>query len=199
MPNVLAGPIALTKQLHHLASVGHLLASVIQQPQSQWSFLQVRNVILAMSDLILGLETALAMEPEISAKLKAHASIIDDKMSSAAAAAVQAQMPSISSAHSVSSIANFPFTAPQPAQPAASFGPEREDPDNWTFGFSPDHQMQLQDVLTSNWPFDFTSHGSLGLDGFDASVPSVQMPHVNFWEAPIKAWGQWDPDGGRGR
>jgi len=196
VPNILTGLVALTKQLHHLASVGHLLASVIQQPQSQWSFLQVRNVILAMSDLILGLETALAMKPEISAKLKAHASIIDDKMSSAAAAAVQAQMPSISSAHSVSSIANFPFTAPQPA---ASLGPEREDPDNWTFEFSPDHQMRLQDVLTSNWPFDFTSHGSLGLDGFDASISSVQMPHVNFWEAPIKAWGEWDPDGGRGR
>jgi hypothetical protein len=199
VPTIFAGLIALTKQLHHLASVGHLLASVIQQPQSQWSLLQVRNVILAMSGLILGLETALAMKPEISAKLKAHASIIDDKMSSAAAAAVQAQMPSISNTHSASSIANFPSPAPPPAHPAANFGLERDGPDNWTFDFSPDHQMQLHDVLTSNWPLDFASHGSLGLDSFDAAVPSAQMPHVNFWEAPIKAWGEWAPDEGRGR
>lgn len=151
-----------------------------------------------MSDLILGLETALAMKPEISAKLKAHASIIDDKMSSAAAAAIQAQMPSISNTHSASSIANFPSAARPPAHPAANFGFERDGPDNWTVGFSPDHQMQLHDVLTSDWPLDFISHGSLGLDSFDASVPSAQMPHVNFWEAPVKAWGEWASDRGRG-
>lgn len=70
-------------QLHHLAGVGHLLGSVIQSPLSQWTYLQVRNVLLAMVDLLASLEACSSTEGS-SARLKAHIQRIDAYMTNAA-------------------------------------------------------------------------------------------------------------------
>ena len=73
----------LTGQMHHLAGVGHLLGSVIQSPLSQWTYLQVRNVLLAMVDLLASLEANTSTEGG-SARLKAHIQRIDAYMTNAA-------------------------------------------------------------------------------------------------------------------
>jgi hypothetical protein len=70
--------------MHHLAGVGHLLGSVIQSPLSPWSYLQVRNVLLAMADLIGGLESSLSNIQGIANKLRDHIFRIDQYMTSAA-------------------------------------------------------------------------------------------------------------------
>lgn len=97
--------------MHHLAGIGHLLGSVIQSPLSQWTYLQVRNVLLAMVDLLASLESVLSSNgtsetyPGIggigsasrgagqgggagkgggSARLKAHVARIDQYMTNAA-------------------------------------------------------------------------------------------------------------------
>jgi hypothetical protein len=69
--------------MHHLAGVGHLLGSVIQSPLSQWTYLQVRNVLLAMVDLLASLEANTSTEGG-SARLKAHIQRIDAYMTNAA-------------------------------------------------------------------------------------------------------------------
>lgn len=69
--------------MHHLAGVGHLLGSVIQSPLSQWTYLQVRNVLLAMVDLLASLEACSSTEGG-SARLKAHIQRIDAYMTNAA-------------------------------------------------------------------------------------------------------------------
>jgi len=73
----------LTIKMHHLAGVGHLLGSVIQSPLSQWTYLQVRNVLLAMVDLLASLEANTSTEGG-SARLKAHIQRIDAYMTNAA-------------------------------------------------------------------------------------------------------------------
>jgi hypothetical protein len=70
-------------QMHHLAGVGHLLGSVIQSPLSQWTYLQVRNVLLAMVDLLASLEANTSTEGG-STRLKAHIQRIDAYMTNAA-------------------------------------------------------------------------------------------------------------------
>lgn len=75
--------VRLIKQMHHLAGVGHLLGSVIQSPLSQWTYLQVRNVLLAMVDLLASLEANTSTEGG-SARLKAHIQRIDAYMTNAA-------------------------------------------------------------------------------------------------------------------
>lgn len=75
--------LKLTNQMHHLAGVGHLLGSVIQSPLSQWTYLQVRNVLLAMVDLLASLEANTSTEGG-SARLKAHIQRIDAYMTNAA-------------------------------------------------------------------------------------------------------------------
>ncbi|EIW72836.1 hypothetical protein TREMEDRAFT_26656 [Tremella mesenterica DSM 1558] len=70
--------------LQHLAGVGHLLGSVIQRPLSQWTYLQVRNVLLAMADLLTTLESSLSQAAGLAQKLKSHVSRIDQYMTTAA-------------------------------------------------------------------------------------------------------------------
>ncbi|GMK60090.1 hypothetical protein CspeluHIS016_0903070 [Cutaneotrichosporon spelunceum] len=66
--------------MHHLAGVGHLLGSVIQSPLSPWSYLQVRNVLITMANLVSGLETSLTNIQGIGNKLKDHVNRIDQYM-----------------------------------------------------------------------------------------------------------------------
>lgn len=80
--------------MHHLAGIGHLLGSVIQSPLSQWTYLQVRNVLLAMVDLLASLESVLTTSTEEggSARLKAHVARIDQYMTNAALERQQSQV-----------------------------------------------------------------------------------------------------------
>ncbi|CAK9782217.1 unnamed protein product [Cutaneotrichosporon oleaginosum] len=68
----------------HQLSDRHLLGSVIQSPLSPWSYLQVRNVLLAMADLVGGLESSLSNIQGIANKLRDHIFRIDQYMTSAA-------------------------------------------------------------------------------------------------------------------
>lgn len=134
-------------QLYHLASVGHLLAVVIQSPLTQWSFLQVRNVLLAMANLLCGLETVLSISPDISSKLKAHVEVIDERMESAAMEAKDSQI-----FHQALPQVDHQISLP-PASHNDLIGGEHDAID-WNFLISPSHQVQLQSDLTG-WPFDF--------------------------------------------
>ncbi|BEI87113.1 hypothetical protein CcaverHIS002_0704590 [Cutaneotrichosporon cavernicola] len=66
--------------MHHLAGVGHLLGSVIQSPLSPWAYLQVRNVLITMANLVSDLETSLSNIQGIGNKLKDHVNRIDQYM-----------------------------------------------------------------------------------------------------------------------
>lgn len=64
-------------QLHHLAGVGHLLASVIKSPLSPWSHLQARSALLALADLLAIFETSLRSDVKMSSKIRRHVERIE--------------------------------------------------------------------------------------------------------------------------
>ncbi|RSH91605.1 hypothetical protein EHS25_008974 [Saitozyma podzolica] len=68
---------ASTAMLHHLAGVGHLLASVIKSPLSPWGYLQARSVLLALADLLAIFETSLSSDVKMSSKIRTHVERID--------------------------------------------------------------------------------------------------------------------------
>ena len=180
-------------QLHHLASVGHLLSTVIQGPPlSPWSFLQVRNVLLAIADLLSGLELALSYPSDISTKLKAHVCKIDTYMATAAISGQRAQVYHIPRpAHASDSTFDSDNTTTGNSSRNTPTGLSRESHvrsiqeapfdeasltadlmDDWTFKFSPEHQIQLQTDLTTDWPFEI---GGGGLFDFLVGLPDRQM------------------------
>lgn len=57
---------------------------MIQSPLSHWTYLQVRNVLLAMADLLSNLESTMSFVPGIAEKLRDHVSRIDAYMTAAA-------------------------------------------------------------------------------------------------------------------
>lgn len=147
-------------KLHHLAGVGHLLGSVIQSPLSQWSFLQVRNVLLAMADLLFGLESALSFTPGIALKLKSHVSRIDHYMTAAAVELSQrnqifhSALPreAWSNESHVALSSAIPAnvnTDPAPTNTEAVMNNGFISP----FDLSPDDQFQLPNDLFVDWPF----------------------------------------------
>ncbi|CAD6582776.1 MAG: hypothetical protein TREMPRED_003385, partial [Tremellales sp. Tagirdzhanova-0007] len=155
-----------TPMLHHLASVGHLLGTVIHTPLSQWSFLQVRNVLSALADLLAGLELALSLTSDISIKLKAHVSKIDGYMASAALEAQREQVYHLPRPYQMSDshertaqpLDTDQGTSPQKAKTDGDFA----IPDlfgDWTFELSPDHRLQLQTDLTTDWPIHVGRNG----------------------------------------
>ena len=154
------------QKLHHLASVGHLLGTVIHTPLSQWSFLQVRNVLSALADLLAGLELALSLTSDISIKLKAHVSKIDGYMASAALEAQREQVYHLPRPYQMSDshertaqpLDTDQGTSPQKAKTDGDFA----IPDlfgDWTFELSPDHRLQLQTDLTTDWPIHVGRNG----------------------------------------
>ncbi|GFZ48434.1 hypothetical protein JCM24511_06182 [Saitozyma sp. JCM 24511] len=68
---------ASTAMLHHLAGVGHLLASVIKSPLSPWSHLQARSALLALADLLAIFETSLRSDVKMSSKIRRHVERIE--------------------------------------------------------------------------------------------------------------------------
>ncbi|WVQ71063.1 hypothetical protein IAR50_000588 [Cryptococcus sp. DSM 104548] len=73
-----------TPLLHHLAGVGHLLASIIHSPLSPSGYMHVRTVLLSLADLLGSLESQLTSTNGIAPKLKEHVERIDRYMASAA-------------------------------------------------------------------------------------------------------------------
>ncbi|WWC88103.1 uncharacterized protein L201_003007 [Kwoniella dendrophila CBS 6074] len=75
--------------LHHMAGVGHLLASIIQSPLSPSCYLHVRTVLLRMADLLSSLESTIKSASTlcIAAKLRDHVERIDEYMMNATEAA----------------------------------------------------------------------------------------------------------------
>lgn len=72
-----------TPLLHHLAGVGHLLASIIHSPLSPAAYLHVRTVLLSMANLLSSLESHLTSTGGIAPKLREHVERIDRYMTSA--------------------------------------------------------------------------------------------------------------------
>ncbi|WVR05631.1 hypothetical protein IAU60_002653 [Kwoniella sp. DSM 27419] len=69
--------------LHHLAGVGHLLASIIQSPLSPSTYLHVRTVLLTMADVLSSIESHMASASGIAIKLREQVERIDRYMVSA--------------------------------------------------------------------------------------------------------------------
>lgn len=69
---------ASTAMLHHLAGVGHLLASAIKSPLSPWGYLQARSVLLAIADLLAIFETSLTSKVPMSARIRKHVQMLDE-------------------------------------------------------------------------------------------------------------------------
>lgn len=60
---------------------------MIHSPLSQWTYLQVRNILLSLADLLQGLESALSSQSiDIAQRLRSHVSRIDAYMTDAAKA-----------------------------------------------------------------------------------------------------------------
>lgn len=164
--------------------MGHLLGAVIQQPLSQWSLVQVRNVILAMADLLSGLESALKVPSDISARLKSHVSIIDQRMKALANEAAMDQvyhtaLPSniIRSSQPVVTPENCPNYHSSSMVGTGSLSREGEiasasqADDGWMFEFSPDLQLQLQNDLTADLPFWFRPSNLSNQDNTSFDLP----------------------------
>nr|XP_018264937.1 uncharacterized protein I303_03119 [Kwoniella dejecticola CBS 10117]OBR87095.1 hypothetical protein I303_03119 [Kwoniella dejecticola CBS 10117] len=68
--------------LHHMAGVGHLLASIIQSPISPSTYLKVRTILLRLADFLSSLESTIksASVMCIAAKLREHVERIDEYM-----------------------------------------------------------------------------------------------------------------------
>ncbi|VUC30167.1 unnamed protein product [Clonostachys rosea] len=66
-----------TVTLHHLAQVGHMLAGIIQQPVSAWTYLHVRNILLVLAEFLTRVESTRPSNSGLSDKLRAQISRID--------------------------------------------------------------------------------------------------------------------------
>ncbi|OIW32931.1 hypothetical protein CONLIGDRAFT_676756 [Coniochaeta ligniaria NRRL 30616] len=69
--------------VYHIAGIGSILGSVIEGPLSEPSYAQVRTVLLAMADLLSGLELSLHFTAGASEWLRAHVERIDEYMQTA--------------------------------------------------------------------------------------------------------------------
>ncbi|KAL3292127.1 nuclear protein [Colletotrichum asianum] len=69
-----------TVTLHNLAQVGHMLAGVIQQPVSAWTYLHVRNILLVLAEFLERVETTRSSSPGLAAKLRVQMRRIDKCM-----------------------------------------------------------------------------------------------------------------------
>ena len=155
-------------QLHHLASCGHLLASIIQTPLSPWALMQVRNVLTAMIDLLSGLERSLSLVSDVSIKLRGHVAQIETYMDQATRTAQQGQVfhrviPQFGPTSDTmmrSPPSDTPTGTGSVSNPATTIAGDllASDLNRWTddltFQWPANHQIELQSDLTENWPFD---------------------------------------------
>lgn len=153
--------------LHHLAGVGHLLGSVIQTPLSHWTYLQVRNVLLAMADLLSSLESTMSFTPGIAEKLRDHVKRIDQYMTAAAV--------DRSRRAQVWHTALPPSAWQYPNTPGVGSGGDSsvrttEEPQKQEEQVIPGNLFDLPlDLLTTDWPLDMR-------DAFDFLGPA---PAIN--------------------
>ncbi|KAE8450522.1 hypothetical protein EG329_006253 [Mollisiaceae sp. DMI_Dod_QoI] len=66
--------------LHHIAGIGTILGSAIEGPISETSYIQVRDVLLQMADLLSNLETGITRTVGASSRLRAQIRSIDNYM-----------------------------------------------------------------------------------------------------------------------
>lgn len=157
--------MALRLQLHHLAGVGHLLGSVIHSPLSQWTYLQVRNILLSLADLLQGLESALSSQSiDIAQRLRSHVSRIDAYMTDAAKARRE-----IGVNHGLGG------QVPLETQYRASLEPRTSDARNQESGYRSESLAGL--------PTDRAAGGLLGRPDVGGRTPPQPMPV----EAPVSA------------
>lgn len=67
-------------KLQHLAQVGHMLGAAIQPPISAWRYLQVRNILLILTDFLEKIESTRVSPSNLSVKLRAQLEEIDRSM-----------------------------------------------------------------------------------------------------------------------
>lgn len=72
-------------QLHHLAQVGQMLGAAIQPPISAWRYLQVRNILLILTDFLEKIESTRISPSNLSVKLRTQMSEIDRSMQESSA------------------------------------------------------------------------------------------------------------------
>ncbi|CAK9782006.1 unnamed protein product [Cutaneotrichosporon oleaginosum] len=74
--------------LQHLAHVGHLLSGVIDGPLPAWTYLQVRNILLVLSEFIRTLEAGRPTPWDLATKLREQIDRIDRNMIQAETATI---------------------------------------------------------------------------------------------------------------
>jgi hypothetical protein len=147
--------------------------------------IQVRNVLIAMIDLLSGLERTLSLGSDVSVKLRGHVAQIEAYMEEAARTAQQSQVyhsviPQYSHqphANPPPSLDNAPpdvfVDATVPGNDAMLAGDLDLWSNNFVFDWPSDHQIALQSDLTENWPFDFGGgmYDFLGQGSSNLQVP----------------------------
>ncbi|GMK55902.1 hypothetical protein CspeluHIS016_0209580 [Cutaneotrichosporon spelunceum] len=107
--------------LQHLAHVGHLLSGVIDGPLPTWTYLQVRNILLVLSEFIAALEVGRTAPWDVANKLREQIKRIDENMIQAEAAALpnlgDSLMPPLDVSTEEAAKA-LPEPAPDPLEPA---------------------------------------------------------------------------------
>ncbi|KAK7326161.1 hypothetical protein VNO80_33236 [Phaseolus coccineus] len=157
---------------------------------SQWAMIQVRNVLIAMIDLLYGLERSLSLGSDVAVKLRGHVAQIETYMEQAAMTAQQSQVfhsvvprysPDRNNQTSTGTFRNAPgpeFTVNDSNSGHDFLFPANLDlwSNDFTFDWPSDHQTALQADLTQNWPFDFGGgmNDLLGLGGADLLDNAVQ-------------------------
>jgi hypothetical protein len=69
-----------TPLIYHLAGIGMILASVMEGPLSEAGYQKVKNILLAIADLLESLESGLSRAADISQGLRAQVERIDQYM-----------------------------------------------------------------------------------------------------------------------
>lgn len=71
--NAISSPL-----LQHLAGIGSILVSVLEEPLSETGYLQVRSVLLAMAQLLANLDFTMRSTGVASERLRSHVARIDE-------------------------------------------------------------------------------------------------------------------------
>ncbi|BEI84806.1 hypothetical protein CcaverHIS002_0502070 [Cutaneotrichosporon cavernicola] len=112
--------------LQHLAHVGHLLSGIIDGPLPTWTYLQVRNILLVLSEFIATLEAGRTAPWDLATKLREQIQRIDENMIQAEAATLPSLGDSLMQSLGVSADGTtdaLPEPPPAPPVPAPASDP----------------------------------------------------------------------------
>lgn len=137
-----------TPLVYHLGRIGHILASVLQDPLTQNSYPRIRGLLVTTADILLELESGLQRTAGTSKEIRTYVDKIDQFMQTQSSVVAmqqqQAPMPSMRPVESLpGDMMAYPSKPVAPQQPAEEFRLPPELMYEWPM-----------------WPFDFTSEAN---------------------------------------